>query len=83
LPEAADRLDRDDDGDVRCDVGACVGRWAGYRVHDRDRHQDHRGRHRDEELREHRRGARRNRRDAHRGACWNQVEDETSREAAE
>jgi hypothetical protein len=83
LPEAADHLDRDDAGDDRYDVGACVGRWAGCRVHDRDRHQEHRRRHRGEELREHHRGAGRSRPDDHQGACWNLVEGETSREAAE
>ena len=67
-------------------MGACVGRWAGCLVHDPDHHQDHqdhRGRHLGGELRERQRVARRNRPDDHRGACWNPVEGETSREAAE
>jgi hypothetical protein len=83
LPEVADRLDRDDAGDDRCDVGADAGRWAGCPVHDRDHHQDHRDHRRDAVLREHRRDAGRNRPDDHRGACSNQAAVEPSQEAAE
>ena len=64
-------------------MGACAGHWAGCPVHDRDRHQDHRGRRRGEALRERHRDAGRNRPDDHQDACWNQAEDETSQEAPE
>jgi hypothetical protein len=87
LPEVADRLDRDDDGGGRCDVGDDAGRWVDCPDRDRDHRQDHRDHHRDHHLdaepREHRRDAGRNRPDDHRGTCSNQAADEPSLEAAE